>query len=42
METPQKLNKRQRELMQELDSLTETENKPQKGGLLEKVRDIFG
>ncbi|MEO5936159.1 MAG: DnaJ C-terminal domain-containing protein, partial [Terriglobales bacterium] len=42
VETPQKLNKRQRELLQELDSLTETENKPQKGGLLEKVRDIFG
>ncbi len=42
VETPTKLNKRQRELMQELETLTEVENKPQKGGLLDKVRDIFG
>ncbi len=42
VETPTKLSKRQRELMQELETLTEVENKPQKGGLLEKVRDIFG
>ncbi|HUS18513.1 MAG TPA: molecular chaperone DnaJ [Terriglobales bacterium] len=42
VETPNKLNKRQRELLQELDSLTDVENKPQKGGLLDKVRDIFG
>ena len=42
VDTPHKLNKRQRELLEELDSLTELENKPQKGGLLDKVRDIFG
>ena len=42
VETPQKLTKRQRELLEELDSLTDVENKPQKGGLLDKVRDIFG
>lgn len=42
VDTPHKLNKRQRELLEELNSLTELENKPQKGGLLDKVRDIFG
>lgn len=42
VETPGKLNKRQRELLQELETLTDVENKPQKGGLLDKVRDIFG
>ena len=40
-QTPQKLNKRQRELLQELDALTSIENKPQKN-LFNKVKDIFG
>jgi molecular chaperone DnaJ len=42
VQTPSKLNKRQRELLQELDFMTKIENKPQKGGILNKVRDIFG
>lgn len=42
VETPGKLNKRQRELLQELYSLTDIENTPRKGSLMEKVRDIFG
>ncbi len=42
VETPEKLSKRQRELLQELESLSAIDNKPEKGGLLDKVRDIFG
>ncbi|HUQ49483.1 MAG TPA: molecular chaperone DnaJ [Terriglobales bacterium] len=42
VETPGKLNKRQRELLQELYTLSDMENTPRKGGLLDKVRDIFG
>jgi len=42
VETPVKLNKRQRELLQELDGLTRVENKPQRRSLLGKVKDIFG
>ena len=42
LETPVKLNKRQRELLQELDGLTRVENKPQRRSLLGKVKDIFG
>jgi len=42
VQTPGKLNKRQRELLQELDQLTRVENKPQNRTLLEKVKDIFG
>jgi molecular chaperone DnaJ len=41
VQTPAKLNKRQRELLEELDSLTSVENKPQKS-ILSKVKDIFG
>jgi molecular chaperone DnaJ len=41
-QTPSKLNKRQRELLQELDGLTRVENKPQRSTLVEKVKDIFG
>jgi molecular chaperone DnaJ len=40
-QTPGRLNKRQRELLQELDALTSIENKPQKN-LFNKVKDIFG
>jgi len=40
--TPQKLNKRQRELLQELESVAPLENKPQRRTLLGKMKDIFG
>ena len=42
VQTPGKLNKRQRELLQELDGLTHVENKPQRSTLVEKMKDIFG
>jgi molecular chaperone DnaJ len=42
VQTPTKLNKRQRELLQELDSMTRVENTPQRRTLLSKVKDIFG
>jgi molecular chaperone DnaJ len=42
VETPQKLTKRQRELLQERDGLTRIENKPQRSTLVEKMKDIFG
>ena len=41
-QTPSKLTKRQRELLQELDGLTRIENKPQRSTLVEKMKDIFG
>ena len=41
IQTPQKLNKRQRELLQELQTMTPFENKPQRRTLLGKVKDIF-
>jgi molecular chaperone DnaJ len=41
-QTPSKLTKRQRELLQELDGITRIENKPQRRTLLGKVKDIFG
>ena len=40
-QTPSKLNKRQRELLQELDGLMRVENKPQRSTLVEKMKDIF-
>ena len=36
------MNKRQRELLQELEGLTQVENRPQRRTLLGKVKDIFG
>lgn len=42
IQTPGKLNKRQRELLLELDGLTPVENSPQRRTLLGKVKDIFG
>ncbi len=42
VQTPSKLNKRQRELLQELDKLTPVENRPQRSTLMGKVKDIFG
>jgi molecular chaperone DnaJ len=40
--TPGKLNKRQRELLLELESMTKVENRPQHRTLLGRVKDIFG
>lgn len=41
-QTPNKLTRRQRELLQELDSLTSVDNKPeQRSTLLGKMKDIF-
>jgi len=41
LQTPTKLSKRQRELLQELDGSTKIENKPQRRTLIGKVKDIF-
>jgi molecular chaperone DnaJ len=41
VQTPAKLTKRQRELMQELDSIS-IDNRPEKRSLFRKVREIFG
>ncbi len=42
VQTPTKLSKRQRELMQELASLTQPENKPERRTLFSKAKEIFG
>jgi molecular chaperone DnaJ len=42
IQTPSKLNKRQRELLAELDETLNVENKPEPRSLFEKVKDIFG
>jgi molecular chaperone DnaJ len=42
VQTPGKLNKRQRELLQELEGTTRVENQPQRRTLLGKMKDIFG
>ena len=42
LQTPAKLTKRQRELMQELDTTLSVENKPVSRSLLNKVKEIFG
>ena len=41
VQTPGKLSKRQRELLEELDSLTQVDNKPQRRSLFSRVKDIF-
>lgn len=41
VQTPTKLNKRQRELLQELEGTTHLDNRPQRRTLLGKVKDIF-
>jgi molecular chaperone DnaJ len=41
LQTPSKLTKRQRELLQELQSITQVENKPQRRSILGKVKDMF-
>ena len=42
VQTPGKLTKRQRELLQELEGMAQVENRPQRRTLLGKVKDIFG
>lgn len=42
LQTPSKLNKRQRELLEELAAIDGVENKPERRHLLKKVKDIFG
>ncbi|MGA9505606.1 MAG: DnaJ C-terminal domain-containing protein, partial [Terriglobales bacterium] len=41
IQTPGKLNKRQRELLAELGELSPVENKPQHRSLLGRVKDMF-
>ena len=41
VQTPAKLNKRQRELLTELAQLTPAENKPQRRTLLGRMKDMF-
>jgi molecular chaperone DnaJ len=41
VQTPTKLNKRQRELLQELQGSTQIENKPQRRTILGKVKEMF-
>jgi len=41
VQTPSKLNKRQRELLQELQGTTPVENKPERRSILGKVKDMF-
>jgi molecular chaperone DnaJ len=40
--TPAKLTRQQRELMQQLDSTLQQENKPERRGLLGKMKNMFG
>jgi molecular chaperone DnaJ len=42
VQTPSKLSKRQKELLQELEGSLRVENKPERRTLLGKVKDIFG
>ncbi len=42
LQTPAKLNKRQRELLLELEGISQVDNKPQHRTLLGKVKDMFG
>jgi molecular chaperone DnaJ len=42
VQTPTKLGKRQKEILQELDTLGKVENRPERKTLLGKVIDIFG
>jgi len=42
VQTPTKLTKQQRELLQQLDLIGKVENKPERRSLLSKVKDIFG
>ena len=41
VETPQNLTKRQRELLEEFDKLSSTENSPQSSGFFNRMKDFF-
>ncbi len=41
VQTPAKLSKRQRELLQQLESGGKMENRPERAGLLDKVKEMF-
>ena len=41
VQTPGKLSKRQRELLQELEGITRVDNKPERRTLLNKMKDMF-
>jgi molecular chaperone DnaJ len=42
VQTPSKLTKRQRELLEELDSIGKIDNHPERRSLMSRVKDIFG
>jgi molecular chaperone DnaJ len=42
VQTPTRLNRRQRDLLQELGATSTVENKPEPRSLLDKVKEIFG
>jgi molecular chaperone DnaJ len=42
VQVPSKLNKRQKELLQELDALSKVDNQPLLRSLLGKMKDMFG
>jgi molecular chaperone DnaJ len=42
VETPQKLTKRQRELLNEFEKLSSTETQPESAGFFGKVREFLG
>jgi molecular chaperone DnaJ len=41
VQVPTKLSKLQRQLLEQLDEMTKVENKPRKGGILDKMKDMF-
>ena len=41
VETPQNLTKRQRELLEEFDRISSTENSPQSNGFFSRMKDFF-
>jgi molecular chaperone DnaJ len=42
VETPQKLTKKQRELLAEFDRLSSSETQPESAGFFGKVKELFG
>jgi molecular chaperone DnaJ len=42
VQTPHKINKRQRELLEELGQTLSVDNKPEPRSLFDKVKEIFG
>ena len=42
VQTPAKLNKQQRELLQQLDSTFQKDNVPERRSLFSKVKDVLG